>query len=759
MDREQGKMYVKSQLESYLKGKGIDTRRPFRCLNPEHTDRNPSMSLDRNSSSGPHCKCFSCGAYYDTFDLIAIEYGLTDEQEIFSKGYELFGLQIDGSFHRSTAWEDFSSEEEKRQQYQKEAKKEQEPEASYRIADIPDNEKVLDLTEGVEEAHRALMSNDNLLSYLTDRGLSRRIIDDYKLAYCPGGHNDLLKAYPEHQAKGKKARLYQLIFPYLDEKGRAGYFLSEISDRSQTDEYNGKYRKINKGGAGEELPAQLFNERYLKADTPPVIFLCEGIYDALSVEEVGGKAIAFVGTADRRFLGLCKKYGPQTSFVISLDNDQAGSAATERVKKGLDYLGLPYIVRTAESGKDFNDALRADREVFGSFVRRAGEEALQLQKDKDRQEREAYMQTSGLYALESLREKIKRSRTAAFYPTGFPSLDSLLDGGLYGGSLYFVGAISSLGKTTLCLQIMDNIAAAGNDVLIFSLEMSKEELAAKSVSRHTLLKALEKNKSSAQAKTVRGIMTGTRYCNYSPEELQLIDDAFEAYGDYAGEHVFIHEGVGDLGAAEVREIAERHIRVTGNKPVILIDYIQILAPYNDRASDKQNTDKAVLELKRIARDLDIPVLGISSFNRDNYTQPVNMASFKESGAVEYSSDVLMGVQYLGMDWQEGEGEKARNARLRELFAEQIQKGRSGFGQDLQLKILKNRNGGKGELRLSFFPMFNYFTEPGAGGFAYDIGSLDDGKAALIPEEALREPAAGSDDGWQELTEDAELPFT
>ena len=44
--------------------------------------------------------------------------------------------------------------------------------------------------------------------------------------------------------------------------------------------------------------------------------------------------------------------------------------------------------------------------------------------------------------------------------------------------------------------------------------------------------------------------------------------------------------------------------------------------------------RQVLELKRFSRDYSIPIIGISSFNRDNYTAPVNMASFKESGAIE-----------------------------------------------------------------------------------------------------------------------------
>src|SRR5699024_5813442 len=86
----------------------------------------------------------------------------------------------------------------------------------------------------------------------------------------------------------------------------------------------------------------------------------------------------------------------------------------------------------------------------------------------------------------------------------------------------------------------------------------------------------------------------------------------------------------------------------GNKPVVVIDYLQILQPKDPRASDKQNTDWAVLDLKKISRAYNIPIIGISSFNRDNYKEAVNMASFKESGAIEYSSDVLIGLQLKGI---------------------------------------------------------------------------------------------------------------
>ena len=90
----------------------------------------------------------------------------------------------------------------------------------------------------------------------------------------------------------------------------------------------------------------------------------------------------------------------------------------------------------------------------------------------------------------------------------------------------------------------------------------------------------------------------------------------------------------------------------GNAPVVVIDYLQILAPHNDRATDKQNTDKAVMELKRISRDYKTAVIGISSLNRQSYDEPISMKAFKESGAVEYSSDVLIGLQLEGVGIKE-----------------------------------------------------------------------------------------------------------
>ena len=90
----------------------------------------------------------------------------------------------------------------------------------------------------------------------------------------------------------------------------------------------------------------------------------------------------------------------------------------------------------------------------------------------------------------------------------------------------------------------------------------------------------------------------------------------------------------------------------------------------------------------------IPIIGISSLNRNSYKEAVTMSAFKESGSIEYSSDVLMGLQFKGVGEKDFDVDKAKSEIPRELV----------------LKILKNRNGRTGgEIEFSYYPQFNYFT--------------------------------------------------
>ena len=365
--------------------------------------------------------------------------------------------------------------------------------------------------------------------------------------------------------------------------------------------------------------------------------MTEGIYDALSVEEVGYRAIALMGVGYNRLLQFCKAFRHYT-LILSLDNDERGTETIKKLSEELKNIGIKHIIRQSLK-KDFNEDLINDRETFSDLLQSAVADAKKVESESEIRYRNETCLVNYFEEFEQVRLK---NQNKSYIPTGFNSLDSLLDGGLFSG-LYIIGAISLLGKSTLCLQMLDNIAKSGTDVLIFSLEMAKSELLAKSISRLTFTKSSNQRNIEVSGRTTRDVLTNKQ--SYD-QVAKSISDAIDTYKNEYSKHVYILEGVGNYDVKEIRKGIETHINMTGNKPVVLIDYLQVIQPYDNKSlSDKQNTDKTVLELKRISREFDITVLVISSFNRENYYQSVSLTSFKESGSIEYSSDVLIGLQY------------------------------------------------------------------------------------------------------------------
>ena len=344
----------------------------------------------------------------------------------------------------------------------------------------------------------------------------------------------------------------------------------------------------------------------------------------------------------------------------------------------------------------------ASRTAFDEWCNEGFSALKEILIERDSHAREEFENESAFSDLGKFLQTLKKTREGQAISTGFTQLDGQLDGGLYPG-LYFIGAISSLGKTSLTLQVADNIARTGRGVLFFSLEMARTELIAKSLSRLTR-QLCEGN--TRLAKTTRGVLRG----DFNPAEQVLFAQAVKEYSGYAT-NIFISEGIGDVGVEEIRRKVDRFMHFNkGIPPVIFVDYAQILAPANERYTDKQNTDKNVLELKRISRDYQTTVFAISSFNRENYTEPVNLASFKESGAIEYSSDCLIGLQYAGWDYQGGEKENDHKRRVRERLDAIAVLAKQGMPIDIECKILKQRNGPRDRVNLKFFPMFNLFEE-------------------------------------------------
>ena len=416
----------------------------------------------------------------------------------------------------------------------------------------------------------------------------------------------------------------------------------------------------------------------------------------MSIIDVGGNAVGLGSASNINSLFKVLDHSgnaQKQKFIISLDNDKAGEKAKNALIDGFCKRSISFCVyNPSGEHKDSNEALMSNKAEFEKAVLYGMENVDKLIKEYGEKENVEYKQTYCAKALlGGFIDGIAANVNTEAIPTGFKALDDILDGGFYEG-LYGIGAISSLGKTTFALQIADQIAEYGHQVLIFSLEMSQNELIAKSISRNTLKRVIATRGDVKNAKTTRGIMTGKKYPFYNQTERELIKAAVNDYDNIA-ENLFIREGMGNVGADTIVEQVKEHIRKGNKPPVVIVDYLQI----SERGTDKTNTDYAILTLKRLSRDYKIPVVVISSFNRENYSNKVSMQSFKESGAIEYSSDVLIGLQLMGTGAKDFDVDEAKSKNPREIEA----------------VILKNRNGRTGgKIRYNFYAMFNYFSELG-----------------------------------------------
>lgn len=599
------------RLDEYLTRRGIPLNKPFRCLNPKHEDRHPSMSFNRKADN---VHCFSCGVTYDIFDLVGLDYGIESFSDKFNKTAQILDYTGDmRSFGRKGK-----------------------------------NVSFVDRAFPYElEGERS-----EKLDYFQSRRISPEVCEKYGL------FQTTMRAY----------------FPIYENGVVGGYSARALDDNFTKPRY-----KNSKGA----MP--LWNSDILlnyKDGGKGYIFVTEGIVDALSLEELGFEAVALCGSQNGAKLisrleslagnrsGLC--------FILCGDNDDAGSRMNEFLSGELERLSFKH----RDFWKSFGSSAFVDiNEIYLECPDRLKEVLEEL----------VLPHTNAVVSVSERLDEVLAQidhQMGNYVETGFLRLDKLLDGGIYPG-LYVLGSISSLGKTSFALQMADNISASGRDVLFISLEQSITELVGKSLSR---LSALSTGESLA-ALSIREVLMGRARLDLMKGS--TLDVVCEEYR-LISENLYLIESIGDIAASDVRTLVREHCEVKGEPPVVFVDYLQILKTEDLRATDKQSIDRNIVELKRISRDFNTPVVAISSFNRENYKASVSMEAFKESGAVEYSADVLMGLQLQGV----GEsGFDLNRAKLQNP-------------RKLELVLLKNRSGiPYAKLPLNYDAKFNLFIEP------------------------------------------------
>lgn len=574
----------------------------------------------------PHgLKCFgSCGFSGDVLDLIMQDRG-TDFNGAFQYAADQLNLYIDQA-GRSAAPVPAHKEEKT---------------AAAQIQPVQDWREYYKIC-------RERINEPAAVSYLQARGISLATAAAFNVGYDPA-------ADPAHSGH----RTPRIIIPVT-----AAHYIGRSVDPATPK----AFAKLNNKGA----EIGIFNAAALYADHDS-IFVVEGVFDALSVAEAGAAAIALNSTSNaEKLVKLLERESTSATLILCLDNDDAGRKATQILTDGLQRLDASYLqANIAGSCKDPNEFFVADRAGFIAAVQRAQDQTA-ARPDNVRD-----------YISRLMEGEIDRFREARDRKTGFPNLDEQT-GGLYSG-LYVIAAISSLGKTTFAAQMADQIAAAGNDVIFFSLEQSRLELVSKSLARITAQNDIRTAVSSLSIR--RG---------YLPEQvLQAADD----YSERIGERLSIVEGNFDCNVSFIGDYTRRYIKRTGCRPVLLIDYLQILQGDPDkRQSAKEQVDSTVTELKRLSRELDLTIFAISSVNRANYLQPIDFESLKESGGIEFTADVIFGLQLQCLNdpiFDTKENIKDKRATVKAAKAADPRK--------IELVCLKNRYGIS-----SFSCYFDYF---------------------------------------------------
>ncbi|MBR2207764.1 MAG: hypothetical protein IJ859_03050 [Synergistaceae bacterium] len=292
----------------------------------------------------------------------------------------------------------------------------------------------------------------------------------------------------------------------------------------------------------------------------------------------------------------------------------------------------------------------------------------------------------GLIDNWQFKNDLLRFRNFANRKTGFSNIDSHVS--FYPG-LYVLGAISSLGKTTFVHQMADQLVQAGEHVLFFSLEQTCLEIVTKGISRLMARKNINTAVSAIDIR--RGI------------DNEAVQSATEEYASFT-EHEIILECNFATKIDYITETVENYIKETSTRPIIIIDYLQVICPSDPRQQTKDAVDTHVRALKKLQKDNDLVVVIVSSLNRQNYLTPIDYESFKESGGIEYTADVIWGLQLQVIN--EDIFGKDTNLKAKR---EKIKQAKNTKPRDIEFVCLKNRYGESNyTCRFQYFAEYDYF---------------------------------------------------
>jgi len=253
-------------------------------------------------------------------------------------------------------------------------------------------------------------------------------------------------------------------------------------------------------------------------------------------------------------------------------------------------------------------------------------------------------------------------------PTGFSDLDSMTSG-FQPADLIIVAGRPSMGKTAFCLNIAQHSAYEHKiSVAIFSLEMSKEQLA------------------------IRMLCSEARVDNHKLRSGFIAESEWGKLAMGAGKlaetSIFIDDTPG-LSVFEMRAKARR-LKAEHGLGMIIVDYLQLMSGSKSRSdSREQEISEISRSLKSLAKELNVPVIALSQLNRrveDRVDKRPHMADLRESGAIEQDADVILFIYREEVYHPDSEEAKGK----------------------AEIIIGKQRNGPTGEITLAFINQYTRF---------------------------------------------------
>ena len=284
------------------------------------------------------------------------------------------------------------------------------------------------------------------------------------------------------------------------------------------------------------------------------------------------------------------------------------------------------------------------------------------------------------FFAEKFKTNVAETKAYANRSTGFYNID---EHQFFLPGLYVIGATPAAGKTTFCWQMLEQLATRGETCIYCSYEMSQLELFAKSLARELFKRNGNTSLTAAQIRKGGNSITLE----------QLVVDFADSQRNLSVMELQ-DETVDDL-----LRLLRPFCTDRAKAPVVCLDYLQIIP--TKRESTKLGIDEVVRKLKKFQRDTNTTFIVISAFNRMNYAQTVSFESFKESGNIEYTADVVWAMQLDIMNHIKG-GDPVSDSRRK------IEEAKKQQPRQIHLKCLKNRQGTNYDCFFNYHSAHDYF---------------------------------------------------